>query len=313
MGTQTTLFVDKQPGAKFGIIDQSITTGNVWFVNSGNIANGENSVGHGRNRDEPFLTIDYANDRCTASNGDIIYVMPGHTETVSTDGGLTLDTAGVTVIGIGEGDARPLVTIDTLTAAAMIISGTGVVFNNMRISIAKDAATDPIQISGAGVDFGFCEIIEASSCEAVDLISVSAGGTRCVLHDLRIQGRDTGDSDAKNAIHLDGCDDVEIYNVFAYNGDWSEGVIFNEGDETFNINIHDCKLWTANETDLCIVLDTAATGFIGPNIYCALKEDETNVTEAVAASAGNFILPIEIVNAQGESSLGSNITPSTNA
>ncbi|GAI31207.1 unnamed protein product, partial [marine sediment metagenome] len=247
------------------------------------------------------------------SNGDIIYVMPGHTETVSTDGGLTLDTAGVTVLGMGEGDARPLVTISTIKAAAMIISGAGVVFNNMRISIAIDQAADPIQISGAGCDFGFCEIIEAAECEALDLISVPATGTRCVLHDLKIQGRDTTDGDALCAIHLTGCDDVEIYNIYAYAGDWSEAVIFNEGDQVLNINIHDCKLWTANETDICIQGVAAATGFVGPNIYCALAENAANITDAVKGAALNFILPIEIVNLAGESSMGTNITASQDA
>ena len=308
MGTKTNLFVDKHSGGKFIIADDSITTGNIFFVNSGNTAKGANSLGHGRDPSEPFLTIDYANDRCTASNGDIIYVMPGHTETVATDGGLTLDTAGVTVLGLGEGDARPLVSITTLAAAAMIISGAGVVFNNMRISIAIDAATDPIQISGAGCDFGFCEIIEASACEALDLISIPSTGTRCVLHDLKIQGRDTTGGDALCAIHLDGCDDVEIYNIWAYGGDWSEAVIFNEGDEVLNINIHDCKLWTTSETDVCIQGDSAATGFIGPNIYGAVKDNAANVTEAFVGAAFNFILPIEIVNAVGESSMGTNIT-----
>jgi hypothetical protein len=167
----------------------------------------------------------------------------------------------------------------------------------MRFSIGIDAATDPIQITGDGNIFRYNEVIEASACEALDLISV--GGDRNILHDLKIRGRNTTDGDALNAIHLDGCDDCEIYNIHAYNGDWSEGVIFNQGDECLNVHIHHCILQTKATEDLSIVLDSAATGEIH-DIKCILLEDEANIDQCLSIGDCHAYDPILVVNADSE-------------
>ncbi len=268
--------------------------GNVFWVDSGSGAD----TGKGTHN-QPFATIDYAVGRCTANNGDIIIVKAGHTESVVTDGGLTVDVGGVSIIGLGEGDNRPLIQIGTLAAAAAIISADGCVVENMRFSIAVDAATDPIQITGSGNIIRYCEIIEASACEALDLISIGADANRNILHDLKIRGSNTGDGDALCAIHLNGCDDCEIYNIHAYNGDWSEGVIFNETDECLNIHIHDCILQTQATEDLSIVLDSNATGEIH-DIKCILKDDAANIDECLSIGKCHAFDPILVVNADGE-------------
>jgi len=307
---RTPLFAKSQPGGIVSIVDTSFTTGNHWFVDSGNTTQGADSAGFGQGPDAPCLTIDYAVALCTASNGDVIHVMPGHTETIVADGGLAVDGAGITIKGMGEGDARPLISITTAVAACMIVSGAGCIIDNMRISIGIDAATDPIQISGAGCVMKNCEIIEAASCEALDLISVT--GDRVKLHDLKIRGRNTTDGDALNAIHLDGCDDVEIYNIHAYNGDWLEGVIFNEGDECLNVHIHDCILQTKATEDLGIVLDTAASGEIH-DIKCILFEDAANIDECLSIGDCHAYDPILVVNADSEKAIEWDGTDSTDA
>src|SRR3990167_6036958 len=44
-----------------------------------------------------YNTIDAAVGACTADQGDVIYVMPGHTETVSAAAGFVMDIAGIEV------------------------------------------------------------------------------------------------------------------------------------------------------------------------------------------------------------------------
>lgn len=267
--------------------------GNVFWVNSGATNQGLGTY------KKPMATLDSAVGMCTANNGDVIVVCPGHTETVATDGGLAIDVDGITIMGLGEGDARPLITIGTLAAAAMIVSGDGCVLENLRFSIAIDAATDPIQITGTGNIMRYCEIIEASACEAIDLISIGAGAHRNVLHNLKIKGGNTGDGDAHCAIHLNGCDDCEIFNIHAYNGDWQEAVIFNETDECLNVHIHHCILQTQASEDLCIVLDAAATGEIH-DIKCILKDDAANIDECLSIGDCHAFDPILVVNADSE-------------
>ena len=268
--------------------------GNVFWVDSVNGAD----TGKGTHN-QPYATIDYAVGRCTADQGDIIIVKAGHTETVTTDGGLAVDVGGISIVGLGEGDNRPLISIGTLVAAAAILSADGCVVENMRFSIAIDAATDPIQITGSGNVVRYCEIIEAAACEAIDLISIGADANRNVLHNLKIRGRNTADSDAHCAIHLNGCDDCEIYDIHAYNGDWQEGVIFNETDECLNVHIHDCILQTQAAEDLCIVLDSAATGEIH-DLKCILKDDAANIDECLSIGDCHAFDPILVVNADSE-------------
>ena len=86
--------------------------GVVYFVNStsvfakGGIAGSNNNPG---TYQRPYATIDYAIGQCVANRGDIIVVMPGHTETISAAAGVAQDVAGVAVIGLGDGSLRPTI------------------------------------------------------------------------------------------------------------------------------------------------------------------------------------------------------------
>ena len=64
-----------------------------WVNNSGVLAEGGVGGSNGNNGSyqKPFETIDYAVSQCKANRGDVIYVMPGHVETISSASGLDLD------------------------------------------------------------------------------------------------------------------------------------------------------------------------------------------------------------------------------
>ncbi len=89
-------------GASYG---DSPNLPDVYFVDSGNGADGND----GRDPGKPMATIDAAINRCTASQGDIVLVQPGHAETVAA--AIELDTIGVSVIGVGSGSLKPQVTL----------------------------------------------------------------------------------------------------------------------------------------------------------------------------------------------------------
>src|SRR3990167_3411544 len=64
-----------------------------FYVDSG--AGAANAAPGGGSYGGPWSSLDYANDRCTDDRGDVIFLMPGHTETVVAAGGLDLDCAGM--------------------------------------------------------------------------------------------------------------------------------------------------------------------------------------------------------------------------
>src|SRR4051812_7269513 len=106
---RSALFVQQQPGGMFAIEDSSRSTGKRFFVDS---VTGTDSVGAGQNPDTPFATISFALTQCTASKGDIIYVMPGHAEAIAAAGTLACSVIGVSIIGLGNGSNRPSISLN---------------------------------------------------------------------------------------------------------------------------------------------------------------------------------------------------------
>jgi len=78
----------------------------------------------------PFASIYYAVQQCTASRGDIIFVMPGHAETIADATTLILSTAGVAIVGLGTGSLRPTLTF-TAAAANIPITAANVSVHNI--------------------------------------------------------------------------------------------------------------------------------------------------------------------------------------
>ena len=150
---RTALFANKQPGGVLAIEDMGRSTGNRWFVDSGS-STGADAAGYGVSPDKPFLTLDYAIGAATANNGDIIYVMPGHTETYTTTGTkITFDQAGLTIICLGEGSDRPTFTFSHVDAT-MVMSAASVVFKNFLFVTGIDSVVTYMTVSGAALRKG---------------------------------------------------------------------------------------------------------------------------------------------------------------
>jgi hypothetical protein len=71
-----------------------------------------------------FATIDAAIGACTANAGDTIFVLPGHTEAVTATS-ITLDVAGVSIIGLGSGAMKPTLTFGATDSAINVTAANG--------------------------------------------------------------------------------------------------------------------------------------------------------------------------------------------
>jgi len=143
--------------------------GNVFWVDSGGGSNGNKGT-----FDRPFATIDYAIGRCTASNGDIILVKPGHAETITGAAGIACDVAGVAIIGLGRGTLRPTITFSTAATATLTITAAAVTLHNLRVVAAfadivrliqvtsTDALIDSIEFVQSATDLNWIDVIDAS-------------------------------------------------------------------------------------------------------------------------------------------------------
>lgn len=99
--------------------------GTVLFVDTVNGAN----AGAGTSPTGAYGTLAYAISQAAANS--TIFVMPGSTVTVSSATALSIATAGLKIIGLGIGSARPTITLDTANTATIAVSAANVSFQNI--------------------------------------------------------------------------------------------------------------------------------------------------------------------------------------
>jgi len=176
---KTELFVRKTSGGVYVVNPESQTTGNIFFVDSGS-STGGTSAGYGSNPDAPFTTIDSAINQTTANNGDVIYVMAGHSETLTGASAITCDVAGVTIIGLGRGTARPTLLLDAGASVSIVVSAANVRWENVIFSAGHADITVAIDVSAASAEFHKCEWKENTTAENfLTCIRTSAVANAC--------------------------------------------------------------------------------------------------------------------------------------
>ena len=194
--------------------DPGLTLGDVFWVDSGHTnADDDNS---GKVSSQPLATLDAAIGKCTATNGDLIYVAPGHTETLSSAGALTLDVAGVTIIGMGSGNSRPTFTLDTATTADIDVTAADVRIYNCIFSMNYADIVQVFDLSADGFTLDGCEIVDtATNMNFVDMIKCTTTDNQCdriTVNDCVIISPDTG-NDAVIEIGGD-CDRLTFTNNY---------------------------------------------------------------------------------------------------
>ncbi len=283
----TKLFARHQLGGIWTVIDKSLTTGNIFWVDSGS-GTGSNNVGFGQNPDKPFLTWDYAVGKCTVNNGDLIYLMAGHAETLTAAGAVALDVAGVTTIGLGEGADRPTFTFSSTdnTASVLITAASNKVKNIVGVC-GDDGLTNPFHVQAADCELDITWRDGSATVEAVRAILTTDAADRLKLN-LKYEGY-TGGSGATNAIRLVGVDGAEI-DIDAY-GLFTTAVIEMITTASTDVNVRG-YMYNSGTTDLsksvkntgglactwfCKAYDGAAgCGFSGGS-GAALSKDDVSI------------------------------------
>lgn len=82
--------------------------------------------------DSPFATLNYAITQCVADRGDIIFIKPGHAESVASATALNFNVAGVAVVGLGLGTNRPKFTFTTANTATIPVSAANMSVQNCQ-------------------------------------------------------------------------------------------------------------------------------------------------------------------------------------
>ena len=100
--------------------------GQVFFVNNSTVLNPQQRSGSDGNRGtflDPFATLAFALTQTVHGRGDIIFVGPGHAETIADATTLYMNCNGVAVVGLGTGTLRPTFTFTAAAGNVPIRSG----------------------------------------------------------------------------------------------------------------------------------------------------------------------------------------------
>jgi len=175
VAARSPLYYQKTPGGIPAIVDVSKFSGNIFYVDS---ATGTDGAGYGSHPDKPVATIDYAIGLCTANQGDVILILPGHSETLTT--AITCDIAGVQIISVGQGADRAQLTvngaIDGVTITADDVTLDGLYFNE-----STDSATSNINIAAARATLRRVHMDLGAT--DVDAITITAAGELPTIED----------------------------------------------------------------------------------------------------------------------------------
>ena len=159
-------------GLKLPMIGDHIITGNVYFVDSGATGASDSNDGLRPDRGHALATLDGAINKCTADNGDFIILMPGHAESATA---IAADTAGVTIIGVGYGEAMPTITGTTAAADLIDVTADSVVIKNVKLVGGASGTTALIDVTADGDFFRLEDCYLAGATAPIDFITLATG------------------------------------------------------------------------------------------------------------------------------------------
>ena len=237
--------------------------GAIFFVSSEHAA-AEDSAGFGKSPDSPVATIDYAVSLCNSGAGDVIYVMPQHTEDVDGAAALSLDVIGIHVIGIGEGTIQPILDM-TADLATIAIGAANVTLEGFNIQMSSADTAVVIDVNADDFTVKKCRFTQ-SAINMTGTIAVqdaAAGASdRIVIEDCYALMYDAATTHFVNFAGT-GTGHVVKNNVLL--GDWSTMAIGGAGVVTL-ANVQENYIYSAgNDADSGINFADTATGIIANN------------------------------------------------
>ena len=259
--------------------------GKVFWVNNstvlpdGGIAGSNGNPGTYK---KPFSTVDYAIGKCTANRGDVIYVMPGHVEDITTAEGVDFDVAGVKCIGLGYGAKQARFDMTAAAGDVTINTNNTHIYNmNFRANVTSvtiglsilTLSTDTV-IKGCKFD-----VETTTTDEFLIAINLGVGCDRTIIEDCVI---DMGLGGAAVGIKLVGAsNNVDVLRNRIV-GDYSLANIDGITTLSKEVYIEDNMLINGASGDIgtvaAIIMLTGTTGVIRNNhIVCNLATPDLSV------------------------------------
>jgi len=256
----------------------ALSVGDIWWVDS---STGSDS-NDGASKANPKATIDAAIN--VASADDTIFVMPGHAENVIAADGIDADVAGISIIGLGNGNRIPTVTF-TAAAGSMTLGAANIVVKNIRFvanfatgtvtGLTVAAAADGLTLDGLQ--------FRDTSATSEFLVHISVATT---VTDLLIENCSfvTAAGTMSGSVVFAGSSTNTQFKDCVWYVDSSDSVIHHETTAAVNFQMAHCTIINIDTgaAGYCVELKTASTGIVHDCRFGYNKTDaEVSVGDAV--------------------------------
>jgi len=260
------------------------TDGDIRYVSSVTGATGVS----GFSPKTPVSTIDEAVGLCTADQGDVIVVLPGHAEVVIAAAGLALDISGITIVGIGSGANQPTVTFTTAATADMDVDAANITVENIHFVSGFADIVAMIDVNADDFTLRGCRFSQS----AVDLNALicvqdaAAGGSDRIT--IEVCTAIMYDAANTHFVNFAGTGDGHIVWKNTLIGDWGTMAVGGAGVITY-CNIVDNIINNATTTvDACVNLAATATGNVVGNDCAGAAVQANGVTATACLISRNY-------------------------
>lgn len=242
-----------------------VTTGLYIFVDSGTGSDGNS----GLSPSQPMATIDAAIGKCRANKNDVIIVMPGHTEAV-TSSSIACDVAGVTFVGLGSGSLKPTLTFGA-TSSRINVTAANCTWQNFRWTAGiGDVVTAVLHATAAqntryiDIEFYATSTFNFINCYTLGAANISDG---CRWERNYLRTADAGQ--LALVITAAAQDDLKFYNNYVVHAAAAAGLLTAGSVNLLGLDVRYNHVQTG-QTDgavgvLVITTGTASSGRITDN------------------------------------------------
>lgn len=232
-------------------------------------------------------TIDAGLKECRSGCGDIVALLPGHSEsfTAAAFGSLV---AGTRIVGIGNGTARPKLSL-TGTGGTFAVSVADVLIRNIQFDLGgANGVTKGINVTAADFVLDSCDVLVATSAslDAAIAIELGTGSARARITNNVIRG-------VTNIPVVDGIkivaasDNIAILNneMFFAVTEISGLVHVTAAATNLRIGYNQMANTVASSTACIVVDNVAATGLFYYNNYSTLNDGVATAQGAIFGAA----------------------------
>jgi hypothetical protein len=254
--------------------------------------------------------------RCRSGKGDVVAVLPGHTETVSTTTMLDSLVPGTQIIGVtqyGSGLMPTFTFSGTTTTSSWALNDANVTVRGIKFNFnGADSIDAPILISADSVILDNC-LFNCGSDTALDCdvpVSILTGATNCRIQNCEFLITGTAVNTNLILVSGTGVNNFMILNNYLYGNCASSGLVNITGTATgFRIANNIFHNISGTAPNGVKATDTALTGSITDNGFL-FSTDITVLTGAISL-AGVSTSEIRMLRNFGcdEDSLGGVLTP----